>query len=356
MKNPRVWLGILVSIGVVAWLAYTLDPLHVWDALAGANPLLVVACCATLPVTMYLKCVRWRLFFPDPERISMRGLLGALYLGYMANTVLPLRAGEILRAFLVGESERVNKSTVLATVLIEKVLDLGTMALFLFLLRFVLPLPDTANAAAWISGLGLVAAAVGLAFALAARSRAIRLAQWFEARLPLLKKIGASELLASFLDGLGFVRKPIVLAKVVAWSIVMWTGSAVTVYLGMLALGVNQPFTVALFVLVATNLSMAVPSAPGYVGVFHGVVVASLAVFGVDENQAAASGIVMHAAIFGSFVVGGAYYLLLGDASDFGGKRLGDLVARAQSNDHAEHAAPARGGVARREPAPGDAH
>src|SRR5918997_2562922 len=226
MKNPRVWLGILVSVGVVAWLGYTLDLPSVGQALAAANPLLVVATCATLPVTMYLKCVRWRLFFPEPDRISMRGLLSALYLGYMANTILPLRAGEILRAFLVGESERVNKSTVLATVLIEKVLDLGTMALFLFLLRFVLPLPETANAAAWISGLGLVAAAAGLAFALAAQSRAIRLAEWFEARLSLLKKIGASKLLASFLDGLGFVRRPLALAKVVGWSVVMWVGSA----------------------------------------------------------------------------------------------------------------------------------
>jgi uncharacterized protein (TIRG00374 family) len=279
----------------------------------------------------------------------------------MANTVLPLRAGEILRAFLVGESERVNKSTVLATVLIEKVLDLGTMALFLFLLRFLLPLPDTANAAAWISGLGLVAAVIGLTFALAARSRAIRLAEWFEGRLPLLKKLGASELLASFLDGLGFVRKPVVLAKVVAWSVVMWVGSAVTVYLGLLSLGINQPFSVAVFVMVATNFGMAVPSAPGYVGVFHGVVVASLAVFGVDENQAAAAAIVLHAAIFGAFIVGGAYYLLRGDAAALGGKRLGELVTRARSADHARptdhagHAGPARLGDAHREPAPREA-
>ena len=355
MKNPRVWLGIVVSAAMVAWMAYTLDLPSVWDALAGANLLLVAATCATLPVTMYLKCVRWRLFFPEPENVSMRGLLSALYLGYMANTVLPLRAGEILRAFLVGQTERVNKSTVLATVLIEKVIDLGTMALFLFLLRFVLPLPETANAAAWISGLGLVAAAIGLAFALAARTRAIRLAEWFEARLPLLKKIGASELLASFLDGLGFVRKPLVLAKVVGWSVVMWVGSAVTIYLGMLALGISRPFAVAVFVMVATNLSMAVPSAPGYVGVFHGAVVASLAVFGVDENQAAASGIVMHAAIFGAFVVGGAYYLLRGDASAFGGTRLGDLVARARASDDADHAAPVHRSEGRREPAPQEA-
>jgi len=63
----------------------------------------------------------------------------------------------------------------------------------------------------------------------------------------------------------------------------------------------------------------------------------ALAVFGVDESRAAAAGIVTHAAIFGAFIVGGAYYLLRGDAARFGGTRLGELVARARSTDHGEH-------------------
>ena len=63
MNNPRVWLGILVSVGMLAWLAYTLDPVQVWEALRGANPLFVLLTCASLPVSMYLKWVGWRLFF-----------------------------------------------------------------------------------------------------------------------------------------------------------------------------------------------------------------------------------------------------------------------------------------------------
>ena len=90
---------------------------------------------------MWLKAVRWRLFFPEPEKLRRRGLHEALYIGYMANTILPLRVGEVVRAFVAAETEQVSKSTTLATVLIEKVLDLGTMALILFAARADLPGP-----------------------------------------------------------------------------------------------------------------------------------------------------------------------------------------------------------------------
>ncbi len=334
MRSPRLWLGLLISAASILFLVWSVDFGELWAALASANPLLVVACVATLPVTMYMKMCRWRLFFPEPSRVSTRGLLSALYVGYMANTVLPLRVGEILRAYLVGESERVRVSTVLATVLIEKVLDLGTIALFLVVISFLLPLPDWAAAAALASSAGLVMASGGLAVALLARGLAIRVAGLAEGKLGLLKQLQLVILLESFLDGLAFVRKPRVLAAVIVWSVVMWVAAAITMYLGLAALGIGTPFGVAVFVLTVTNLGMAVPSAPGYVGVFHSAVVVSLAPFAVDASQALAAAIVIHAAVFGTFIVGGLYFLIRGQLGQLGEAGLGGLVARAQSAAH----------------------
>jgi uncharacterized membrane protein YbhN (UPF0104 family) len=83
--------------------------------------------------------------------------------------------------------------------------------------------------------------------------------------------------------------------------------------------------------MVATNLSMAIPSAPGYVGVFHGVFVATLALFGVREELATAAAVVAHAVVFGVFIVGGAYYIMCGAAMKHGERRLGALVLRART-------------------------
>ena len=251
----------------------------------------------------------------------------------MANTVLPLRAGEILRAYLAGESERVSKSTVLGTVLIEKVLDLGTIALMLFLLRFLIPLPEWADTAAIGSGIGVAVGALGVALALVAREPSVRLARHVETRFSLVGRLHASSLLESFLDGLAFVREPRLLSAVVVWSVAVWSLALLSVYLGIIALIAWVSLSAAAFVLVVTNLGMAVPSAPGYVGVFHSAVVVSLAPFGVDASQALAAAIVLHTCVFGSFIVGGLYYLLRGSGEDGGQKGLGSLMARARSTD-----------------------
>jgi hypothetical protein len=81
-------------------------------------------------------------------------------------------------------------------------------------------------------------------------------------------------------------------------------------------------------VLAVTNLGMAVPSAPGYVGVFHSAVVLSLAPYGVPPTAATAAAIVLHAVIFGMFIVGGIYYLARGQGTQAG---LGGLVAQARA-------------------------
>src|SRR4051794_6540074 len=215
MKDPRVWVGVLVSVGATLLLLYVVNPWEVAAALAQANPVLVVLCLLTVVLAMWLKAVRWRLFFPEPAKLSVGGLQEALYIGYMVNTVLPLRAGEVVRAFAAAEIERTSRSTALATVLIEKVLDLGTMALLLFLLGQIFPeLPDSARYAALLSGAALAVAVPGGALALAARRQAMALASWLERRVPPLAKVGVAGLLDAFLDGLAFARRPTILAQV----------------------------------------------------------------------------------------------------------------------------------------------
>jgi glycosyltransferase 2 family protein len=343
MKDPRVLFGIAISIIATVMLFYLVNPWEVLSALRGADPLAALACLGSVVLAMWIKAIRWRLLFPRPEEMRLRGLVESLFIGYMVNTVLPLRAGEVVRAFLAAETERVSRSTSLATVLIEKVLDLGSMALLLFLLGlFFADLPDSARYAAYLSGVGLLVAVAGVVFSLAARGVATRLALWFEKRVPPLAKLGVAGLLNAFLDGLAFAQNPLTLSWVVVWTVVQWTISASTVTFALLAVGItgSSPYELlqmTLLVLVATNLSMAIPSAPGYVGVFHGVFVATLSLFDVREDAATAAAVVEHALVFGSFILGGAYYLLRGEAVRTSGRRLGELVSRARSTANEAH-------------------
>jgi glycosyltransferase 2 family protein len=343
MKDPRALVGVLVSVVTVVVLLYVVDVREVFGVVSRADPLAVAAVIGTTLVAMWIKAVRWRLFFPEPDTVSRRGLHECLYIGYMVNAILPLRVGEVVRAFLAAESEKQNRSTTLATVFIEKVLDLGTIALMLALLGLIFPdLPESARYAANLSGIGLTIAVAGIVFVLAARGVAIRIALWLEKRVPPLASLGLAGLLNAFLDGLAFAQNPVTLAWVLFWSIVQWSISASSVTFALLAVGIpgnswNELLQMTLLVLVATNLSMAIPSAPGYVGVFHGVFVATLALFGIHEDRATAAAIIEHALVFGLFIVVGAYYMARGEAVRSSGRRLGDLVSRAKADSPGGH-------------------
>src|SRR5262245_56543891 len=215
MRDPRALVGVAVSLIAVLLLLYVVDVREVAMVLAHADPIAVFFVIATTVIAMWTKSVRWRLFFPEPETVRRRGLHEALYIGYMANTLLPLRAGELVRALLAAEAENQNKSTTLATVFIEKVPDLGTIALLLFLLGLIFPdLPESARYAAYVSGIGLTVAIAGIVFVLAARGVATRLALWLEKHVPPLASLGVAGLLNAFLDGLAFAQNPITLGWV----------------------------------------------------------------------------------------------------------------------------------------------
>jgi len=98
-----------------------------------------------------------------------------------------------------------------------------------------------------------------------------------------------------------------------------WSLSALINYVIMLAMDVPAPFAAAIFLLVFSNLGMIVPSAPGYVGVFHALAVLSLGAFGVDPSYAMGYAVVLHATVYSTFIIVGLL------CAWRGGYRLSDL-------------------------------
>ena len=312
----------VVGVAISAWsiwqLAQAVRPDEVGRHLGGASWLLLALSFLSIPVSMLLKCVRWRYLFPQQPAPGLRPLLAALYIGYLMNTVLPARIGEFARAYLVGRDPRIGVPAVLATIVVEKILDLLTLGVVLaglVVFQQLPSLPGWLQVSAITSAAGLLGALVVLGIMLSLRKQVVRLAKLAEARVPLLERVAVAALASSFLDGLSTLGRRQTLPGVVVWSAMVWASSTVTMWLDLVGIGLYVSTQAILFSLVVTNLGMAVPSAPGYIGVFHQLVVESLLPFGVDRDQALAAAIVMHAIVFGNFVVGGLWLLWRGGYS-----------------------------------------
>jgi uncharacterized protein (TIRG00374 family) len=241
----------------------------------------------------------------------------------MASTFLPLRAGELLRPVFLGQREGLSAPRVLATILLEKLFDFLALAVMLALLVATTPLPDLAQAAG-ITITTFILAGFGFVVALAIwRAPTLRLVGFLESRLPLglggrLRLVEAAR---QFAEGTDPLRLPRVWVLLLTWTGITWLFALASGWFGALALGVHLSLPAVLFLTVLTSTGQAVPSSPGYVGVYQAAATFALIFFGIDAALALAIAVVTWAVTYGTLVVLG------GIAFWIGGYSFGDLLA-----------------------------
>jgi len=315
-----------IVLGSVAlWLAFRgLDLEELWRALARVDPAWTLAAFVSNAVSLMAVTWRWQLlFYPDHRTRRFWPLFRAVVIGQMVNIVVPLRLGEVARMYLVAEEERLSKARVLATLAVEKALDLGVFALAVVLVLALFAFPGGVG----IKQGTLWGVGVGGSLALWLLSRfSDRLTPWVHSLSRYVPgRFGgrATGIAERFLEGLSALKSPGVSLAAVAWSVAIMGLAALTNYLMFLACGFNLSFLVAVFLLVLIQVGSVPPSLPGKIGIFHFLVVVGLGMFGIDRGAALGYAIVLYAVALLSKVVLGAAFAATG--------RRGRLTPRPSS-------------------------
>lgn len=305
------WRSLLIGGAVSAVCLYLLlrqiDLAQTGAAFARADPVWLGASLVTIAVALFLRFWRWQRLFLPRDRVSLWGTTSATLIGYMFNTVLPGRVGELVRASHLSLTDAVSPARAIGTIVVEKILDVLVLLTFLGVLVGLLPfLPPEITGAGTTAGVTFGAVAVAFFVACALREPLVAWAERTLDRNPFLARVRPSRLLRLVLDGADGLRQPGLLAVQVVLSVSLWAVAGLTIWLTFGAFGLALPWTAAALLLVTTNLGMTVPSAPGYVGVYHYIAVLTLRLFGVDDPTALAVAFVLHALGFGSFTLAGA--------------------------------------------------
>jgi uncharacterized protein (TIRG00374 family) len=292
------WVGLVISLGCIVWAFLTLDFRQVVAALKQARwDWLFFAAVAVL-LRIAARAARWRSLFAAP-RPGYRASLSALLVGQTINYVTPGWAGDLTRAFLVGEHAEQSKGRALGTVAVEKVLDLVLFLCFLAFLSLCMELPEWLRLPARTLGLIALAGLAVIAMGLVQRARIERVLKWALLPLPATWRERGLGLADRLLDGLAALRSPRMLAQAGFWSLLMWAWDAAANYAALRALGLHLPLLAPLLLSVALRAVFAVSAVPGQVGVYEGIVVMSLSLFeGVDAESAFSAGLLRHAAGF----------------------------------------------------------
>ncbi len=303
--DRRTLLRATIGLGVSAlslWiLSRAVDVGAALQVVATASPLWVAAMVVFVFLDVGARGKRWQVLLAPLVTIPYRRVLGYTYIGYLANNVLPARLGELYRSHALGEGEGVSRTTVLGTVVVERVVDTVIVVGLAALAVVVLSARGIMTSAVLLGAAFVTLLVVGLVVAMALHRLpgADRVTAYAE-RWPRL--VEAARRLR---EGLAVAGRPRTLSGALVLSAVAWSASIATFLAGGQAVGVE--LTVAQGALLSSGVALAtiVPSGPGFLGTFELTAVGIMGTFGVSRDDAFALALLVHAMLLAVTSVGG---------------------------------------------------
>lgn len=296
-KNGQLIFSIAISIFSVGAIAFFIDPNEVLDVLYDANLNEVLLGAFAIVLYMVLRGVRWQ--FLLNHSVSFWQLFHIQNIGYMLTQLLPFRVGDVARAVLVGRKEQATTSQGLLTMGIERILDMLLMLLLLPLTLHKVPiLPAWLQNAAWSSAILLATAVFTLILITKQRLLVLRIATRLIALIPFMETAVWQQRLDALLTDLSSLltwRKwfILVLLTTITWFPIILAYSRI-----MRAVQLQPTWETAVFVMCVGAFSVAAPSSPGQIGVFHIGVTAAMALLGQPATQSAGLAVLYHATNF----------------------------------------------------------
>jgi glycosyltransferase 2 family protein len=278
--------GVLSSAIFLTLALQQVDWARTIATLRDANWLLVSLGIGAALATLVTFAFRWRLLLSSTTELSVRDTFSYIMIGYLANIVFPLRMGEVARAVLLGRRHGIRASVVFGSVVLERTLDVLTILMLALCVSFMMNIPPVVRAGMITFAAAGLAAFAAMLFLARSGSRILDLPGNLPGFIPRMLAERLAMLVLRFAEGLGTLRDGRELWSVLCLSALAWAiaGTATVSYIA--AFHLHAPWYAGFFVLTVTNLGSAIPSSPGFIGVYHYLAVLALSVWVPDKSEA----------------------------------------------------------------------
>jgi uncharacterized protein (TIRG00374 family) len=330
----RTVLVAALAVGLLAIFFRNADLGRVWEAMQTARAdLLAWALILTLGMA-FVRAERWQYLLEPIGHTRFWTAFRTTMIGFAASFILPARAGEVLRPYLLARREQLPATAVFATIIVERILDL--LAVLTLLVLFFIAFQSAESTAAprlyqavllgaaimTPIGIGIMAAM----FALAGhpeRSHAVvlRIERFLPARLA-HRVAGFAK---TFATGLAVVRRPARLVIAYGWSLVLWVSIALQLWLVARAFAIALPFGASFLITAMLVVGVALPTPGGVGGTHEAFRLGVTSFYGADNDAAVGAAILQHAVNFVPVTLLGLWFLA---REGMNMQRLREMTAR----------------------------
>jgi uncharacterized protein (TIRG00374 family) len=287
-KKIGYWLVAFLLAGVLLYFSLRGIEWHkVWLTLARANVKYLAAAIGISTVALFLRSLRWRVLLRAEAPVTVGDAFWATSAGYFGNNFLPARAGEVVRSLMISSRWGISRTFVLTTALSERVCDAIVLVVVASLVLLVLPVkPGWFQHAATPFGVLGLCGILGIALLPRLERLWVYLLRAAPLSAPLLEKL--LQMMSQVLNGIRAFHDRRRLMGFVSLTCVIWICDSLATMIGAQALGLKITVPVAFLLITGLGLGSALPSTPGYVGIYQFVAVSILTLFGLSKTDAIA--------------------------------------------------------------------
>ena len=282
--------GIILSLLLLVLAFWNVDFAQIVGVLRGADVMIVAAVALINFGLVALKAFRWKIVLSSTKRVPFTTVFLTTLVGFMANNVLPARAGELVRIIALGKKAGISKTTVLGTLVLDRVFEGVGMFVVLVALPFMLETPDWMRQGTLV--FVIMMTAILALLILLVRSESERWITW----LPVSEKWTSflQTMVGKLKEGFKTLNNAWTTAVVLLISAAVWFIQGYMVQLCLRSIGLHFGLDHALFILMVINLAIMAPAAPGNIGTFEFSAMLALGYLGVDRAPALSFALIYH--------------------------------------------------------------
>lgn len=323
----RFGVSLAVSFACLYFVFRHVDFNLMMEQVKKADHRYTVAFAIATAVIQICRIYRWDILIRPFARISKRSLFRISSVGFMLILALPLRLGEFARPYMLKKEAGVSMTSGLGSIVVERVVDGLLVVLLFFVTTFYLDSKYTIPAGVKASGLVAFAIFGGAALVIITALLTHGWVPRLIARIgnPISEKITSKllQMLDSFIIGLRSLPNARALASVIAWTVIYWAINGLGLYWMMRAFGWQVPIAAGFMLVSIVVVGIMIPAGPGFLGTFHAAILAGLSIFGIDQNGAAAYGLLVYPITVGVTCAFGLPYLFAGKG---GGHMASEII------------------------------
>jgi len=316
-SHLRTILVLALALGLLGLFLYNVDVRGVIGEIMHSRPEWLVVSMLTMLLNLAIRAWRWQYLLEPLGTTSFGNAFRATAVGFAASSVLPARAGEVIRPYFLARHERMSATGAFATIVLERLLDMIAVLVLLASYVFIFGRDlEAANALAftavkWAGASAAAGALLTLAVLFFLAKDPARLGQTLTRLAKVLPSKFAGMLgriAEKFATGLGAIRRPGRLMIALLWSFPLWLCIAAGIWAGAVAFHLAVPFTGSFLLVALLVIGVAVPT-PGAVGGFHEMFRFGVTMFfGASNTAAVGAAIVLHAISIGPALLLGLFF------------------------------------------------